>query len=47
MEKNETTEWKGRWGNKRRHIYGTGTVGGGDNLIRIETVNGNIRIKKG
>lgn len=47
MERKETTEWEGRWGNKRRRIYGTGAVGGGDNLIRIETVNGNIKILKG
>jgi DUF4097 and DUF4098 domain-containing protein YvlB len=46
MEKKETTEWEGRWGNKRRHIYGTGEVAGGDNLVRIKTVNGNITIRK-
>jgi DUF4097 and DUF4098 domain-containing protein YvlB len=43
-------EKKGDWENPnwsdRRFIYGTGKVAGGKNKIRIETVNGNITIKK-
>jgi len=31
----------------RRYIYGTGNVAGGKNKIRIDTVNGDIIIKKG
>jgi len=31
----------------RRYIYGTGKVAGGKNKIRIDTVNGDIIIKKG
>lgn len=47
MERKETADWEGHWGNKHRHIRGTGAVGGGDHLVRIKTVNGNITIKKG
>jgi DUF4097 and DUF4098 domain-containing protein YvlB len=47
MNQEETTKWEGRWGNRYRHIYGTGKVGSGEHLIRIKTINGNIEIRKG
>lgn len=39
-------EWSSKEGTSRRYVYGTGSVAGGKNKIRIETVNGNIYIKK-
>jgi DUF4097 and DUF4098 domain-containing protein YvlB len=47
MKIEETPEWRGHWGKESKHIYGTGTVGGGDNVIKIKTINSNIYIKKG
>jgi len=43
----ESTEWEGHFGSKHRHICGTGSVGGGEHLIKIRTINGNITIKRG
>ncbi|MCK4538669.1 MAG: DUF4097 family beta strand repeat protein [Candidatus Krumholzibacteria bacterium] len=42
----ETEKWKRRWGQKRKYIYGTGEVDGGEHTIKIRTINGNVRIKK-
>lgn len=44
----ETPEWDHNWlGQAHKHIYGTGSVGGGEHLVKINTINGNITIKKG
>ena len=44
----ETSEWDHDWmGQAHKHIRGTGSVGGGEHLIKIDTINGNITIKKG
>jgi DUF4097 and DUF4098 domain-containing protein YvlB len=42
----ETEKWKRKWGQKRKYIYGTGEVDGGEHTIKIRTINGNVRIKK-
>lgn len=44
----ETSTWarEGRGGDLSKYIYGTGAVAGGKHKIRIETVNGNIILKK-
>ncbi|MBN2185635.1 MAG: DUF4097 family beta strand repeat protein [Candidatus Krumholzibacteriota bacterium] len=47
MKIEETKEWKSRWGQKRKYIYGTGVIRDGANSIKIRTTNGNVRIKKG
>ena len=47
MKINETKEWERKWGQKRRYIYGTGSVNGGEHRIKIKTMNGNITIRKG
>lgn len=47
MKIDETPEWEHHFGGDRKHIYGTGSVGGGNNLIKIKTINGNIYLKKG
>ncbi|MFC2083632.1 DUF4097 domain-containing protein [Bacteroidota bacterium] len=41
-----TDEWKRDNGNKRKYIYGTGSVRGGKNKVKIKTINGNIYLKK-
>jgi hypothetical protein len=46
MEIEETTEWEGKWTQKRKYIYGKGEVGGGKNMIKIRTINGTVRIKE-
>lgn len=43
----ETKEWKRKWGQKRKYIYGTGSIDGGEHRIKIKTVNGNITIREG
>lgn len=40
-----TREWDYDKGSPRKYIRGSGTVGGGQNRIKIRTVNGNIEIK--
>lgn len=47
LEEENTKKWDSSHGTPRKHIYGTANLGGGDNVVRISTVNGNIRIKKG
>ena len=47
IEIKETDKWKRKWGSKRKYIYGTGTVGGGEHKITLKTVNGDIIIRKG
>jgi DUF4097 and DUF4098 domain-containing protein YvlB len=47
MKIDETPEWEHHFGGDRKHIYGTGTVGAGDNVIKIKTNNSNIYLKKG
>ena len=42
----ETKEWKKKHGRKRKYIYGTGEVGGGKNLIKIRTINGDVHINE-
>jgi DUF4097 and DUF4098 domain-containing protein YvlB len=42
----ETKEWKKKHGQKRKHIYGTGEVGGGKHLIKIRTINGDVHINE-
>jgi DUF4097 and DUF4098 domain-containing protein YvlB len=45
IEKSDDQDYSGR--SDRRYIYGTGKVAGGKNKIRIDTINGDIIIKKG
>jgi DUF4097 and DUF4098 domain-containing protein YvlB len=40
-------DWDSMSRSDRRYIYGTGKVAGGKNKIRIDTINGDIIIKKG
>ena len=46
--KHETTPtWSRKHGSARKFIYGTGKTGNGKNKIKIETINGNVYLKKG
>jgi DUF4097 and DUF4098 domain-containing protein YvlB len=48
MNVEETPKWDHNWmGQAHKHVYGTGSIGGGEHLIKISTVNGDITIKKG
>ena len=48
LEIKKSDKWEGhRFSSKRKYIYGTGTVGGGEHLIKIKTINGDVIIKKG
>jgi DUF4097 and DUF4098 domain-containing protein YvlB len=47
MQKKTSTEWEYGHGDPRKFIYGTGTVHGGKHRIVIETINGNVYLKKG
>ena len=52
LDVNEPAEWTtssgsgGRYGGDHKIITATGTTGGGDHLVKLETVNGLIRIKR-
>jgi len=47
MNIEETPNWEHHWTQSRKHIYGTGSVGTGEHLIKIKTINGNVILKKG
>jgi hypothetical protein len=47
VKQEETKEWERSHGSSRKYIYGTGTISGGKNKIRIKTINGNVYLKKG
>ena len=42
-----TPEWSHKHGTARKFIYGKGKTGDGKNKIKIETINGNVYLKKG
>jgi len=43
----ESEDWDYSEGSARKYIYGTGKIAGGKNRIKIDTINGDITIKKG
>jgi len=47
MNIEETPDWERHHGSLRKIITGTGSVGDGEHLIKIRTINGNITLKKG
>jgi DUF4097 and DUF4098 domain-containing protein YvlB len=47
MDIEKSDKWVRKWGIKKKYIYGTGEVGGGEHLIKLRTTNGNITIRKG
>ena len=46
LEVEEDEEWNYRNGDSRKNIDATGKTGSGEHIIKISTVNGDIRIKK-
>ncbi|MBC7911086.1 MAG: DUF4097 family beta strand repeat protein, partial [Pyrinomonadaceae bacterium] len=47
LQQREDAEWTYDKGDPRKYIYGTGSAAGGANRIKISTINGNVRVKKG
>ncbi len=47
VKQEETKEWDRSHGSPRKYIYGTGTLSGGKNKVRIKTINGNVFLKRG
>ncbi len=46
LQREKTNDWSSEEGTPRKYIYGKGQIGNGKNRIRIETVNGNVYLKK-
>jgi DUF4097 and DUF4098 domain-containing protein YvlB len=47
VEQRATDEWSTAEGTARKYVFGTGSVGGGRGLVKIQTVNGSIHVRKG
>ena len=47
LKQDESKEWDNSQGSPRKYIYGTGSVGGGKNKVKIKTTNGDVHLKKG
>ena len=47
IELRRSGDWDYASGDPRKHVYGTGTIGGGGTKIKIRTVNGNVRLLRG
>jgi hypothetical protein len=47
FNKETTKEWEHHKGSDRKYIYGKAQLNGADNKVVIETVNGNVYLKKG
>lgn len=47
LAQERTKDWDEDYGTRRKYIYGTGSINGGRNKIHIETINGNVYLKKG
>ncbi len=45
LDINDSEEWDSKKGTPRKYIYGKGVVAGGENTVKISTINGNIFIK--
>jgi beta-lactamase regulating signal transducer with metallopeptidase domain len=46
LENEETSDWDDTQGSPRKYVRAYGRVGGGDGLIRVRTVNGNITVRR-
>ena len=46
LQRRETSDWDCSAGTPRRYLYGTGTIGSGSHGVRIETINGDVTIRK-
>ncbi len=47
LKREESKEWDDSNGSPRKYIYGTGSINSGKNKVKIQTVNGDVRLKKG
>jgi len=46
LDLEHTKDWDSRRGSPRKHIYGTASINGGRHKVIIDSVNGDIRIRK-
>ena len=46
VKEERTKEWDNSKGSPRKYVYGTGSINGGKNKIKIKTINGNVYLKK-
>jgi DUF4097 and DUF4098 domain-containing protein YvlB len=46
LKQETTSDWDHTKGSSRKYIYGKGKIGSGKNKITIQTVNGNVYLKK-
>ena len=47
LNQETTPDWSHKYGSSRKFIYGKGKTGNSKNKIKIETINGNVYLKKG
>jgi len=47
VKQSESDHWESNHGTARKYLYAKGTAGSGANQIKITTINGTIRLKKG
>jgi hypothetical protein len=47
LHEEESRDWDYDQGTPRRYLFATGSIAGGKNRIRIETINGDVYLKKG
>ncbi len=47
LEISQTREWKYEHGSPRKFIYGRGIVRGGDHMVKIRTINGDVHLSRG
>jgi DUF4097 and DUF4098 domain-containing protein YvlB len=47
LQEEHSKEWDDEYGSPRKYIYGKGKINGGKHRVRVETINGNVYLKKG
>jgi len=47
LKEERTNEWDDEYGSPRKYVTGKGKIGDGKHRIRVETINGNVYLKKG
>jgi DUF4097 and DUF4098 domain-containing protein YvlB len=46
LTRRDTDEWDDSRGTPRKYHYASGSVNGGRNVVRIRTINGDVKIKR-
>jgi hypothetical protein len=47
LSRESTTDWDDRHGTPRRHVRARGVSGGGQGLVRVRAVNGDVVVRRG